>query len=160
MTVAIHRYRPCDRAACASVFFHAVREGTSEFYTENQREAWAPRETPSSGTPDKLLDQWCWVARTDDRVVGFFSMRPDGLLDMAVVLPEVQGQGVADQLYDALLSRAEREGVAGLTVKASHLARRFFTKHGWQVEYAEEFAAHGEIYERVHMSLSLKAPVQ
>lgn len=160
MTFAVHPYRSCDRADCASVFFRSVREGTSEFYNEKQRMAWAPSEMPISGTPDKLLDQWCWVARGDDRIVGFFSMQPDGHLDMAFVLPEVQGRGVADLLYDALLSRADSEGLAKLTVKASHLARRFFKKHGWQVEFAEEFAAHGEIYERFHMSFSLKALAQ
>jgi len=156
MIVTVRPYRSGDRAACASVFFHAVRDGASEFYNEDQRRAWAPSELPTPGTADSLLDQWCWVAQAGGRIIGFFSMEPEGYLDMAFVLPEVKGQGVADLLYDALIARAQTEGLTTLTVKASHLAGRFFAKHGWQIDHAEDFASNGQIFERFHMSRTLK----
>ena len=47
------------------------------------------------------------------------------------------------------------KGLQTLTVHASHLARRFFVKQGWQVEYAEDHPANGQVFERFYMALDL-----
>ncbi len=153
LTVAIRPYRPDDRAACAMVFYRAVRDGAAAFYDAPQREAWAPSPLPDLNDPDKLIDQWCWVAERDAQVVGFMSLDHSGYLDMAFVLPVEMGQGTAGALYDALLAKAHAEGLVRLTVIASHLARRFFARRGWQVDRPEDLAADGQVYEVFHMVL-------
>ena len=150
---AIRSYRAADRNACIKVFYRAVREGTKAFYDQAQRTAWAPTDTPDPDKPDKLLDQWCWVAEAGGTITGFMSLDRQGYLDMAFVLPEVMGNGTAGALYDALLQRARSERFPRLTAHASHLARRFFEKRAWKVDCKEEFAASGQVYERFHMSL-------
>ncbi len=153
----IRAYRADDRAACHHVFYRAVHEGAAAFYDADQRAAWAPSAQPDLSKPDKLLDQWCWIAEgAEGGVIGFMSLRRDGYLDVAFVLPEAQGTGVANALLDALIARARAEGLTRLTVHASHLARRFFAKHGWQVDHAEAHPARGQTLERFAMSLMLK----
>lgn len=154
MTVGIRTYRPEDRAACTRVFYRAVREGAKDFYDADQRAAWAPSPEPDPEDADKLLDQWCWVAERGDSIVGFMSLCHDGYLDMAFVLPEEMGRGTAAALYRPLLAKARAEGLTRLTVIASHLARRFFLKNGWQVERPEDLHADGQVYQVFHMVLA------
>lgn len=155
LTPAVRPYRPEDRAACALVFYRAVREGAAAFYDQAQREAWAPSPEPDWSEPSKLERQWCWVAERGDRIVGFMSLEPSGYLDMAFVLPEEMGRGTATAVYATLLARAHDEGLGRLTVIASHLARRFFARRGWRVDRTEDLHADGQVYEVFHMSLDL-----
>lgn len=153
----IRPYRPEDRAACHDVFYHAVHDGAADFYDAAQRAAWAPSPAPDPATPDKLLDQWAWVAEdAAGKVLGVMSLRPDGYLDLAFVLPQVQGTGVAAALLARLTDRARHEGLTRLTVHASHLARRFLAKHGWSEDFFERHPTRGQVLERYGMSLELK----
>ena len=159
MTLAIRAYEAGDRAAVHTVFYRAVREGAAKFYDAAQRAAWAPSPEPNLALADKLLDQKCWVAvDAGNGIVGFMSLRADGYLDMAFVLPEYQGHGVADALYQDLISNARDAGLSRLTVHASHLARRFFTKHGWRIDAAENHSSRGQVFERFSMSLPITEP--
>ncbi len=155
MSPAIRPYVARDRVDCHKVYYRAVHEGAAEFYTQAQRAAWAPSETPDLSQPNKLLDQWCWVAEAKNGISGFMSLTRNGYLDMAFVMPEAKGTGVADALYAALIELANAESLEILTAHASCLARRFFAKHGWQVDYVEDFPLNGQVFERFHMSLDM-----
>ena len=151
----VRPYAPVDRTACHGVFFRAVHEGAAEHYDAAQRAAWAPDPAPDPGRPDKLLTQWAWVAETAAKdILGFISHRPDGYLDMAFVLPEARGTDVAPALLRALVAKARADGLGRLTTHASHLARRFFGKHGWQVDFAEAVPRNGQTLERFGMSIT------
>ncbi len=155
MTPAVRQYMSGDRAACALVFYRAVREGAAACYNEAQRNAWAPDDKPDLDYPDKLLDQWCWVAERGGQVAGFMSLDRTGYLDMAFVLPEEMGRGTSAVLYDALIAQARSAGLTRLTVVASHLARRFFQKRGWRISWMQNLVADGQVYEVFRMYLDL-----
>lgn len=155
MAPLIRPYRPQDRAAAKRVYFRAIREGTVAVLNEAQREAWAPDDHPDFATPDKLLDQWCWIAEEDGVATGFMSLCPDGLLDMAFVIPEVMGKGTAAALYDALLARARREHLPKLTVVASEFSRQFLLRRSWQIDSAGPELHDGQTYHLTYMSLTL-----
>ena len=154
--ITLRRYRPEDRGTCQTIFFHAVREGASEVYSQAQREAWAPSDWYDPDTPDRLAGQFTWIADVNGAPVGFMSLRADGYLDMAFVLRAWHGRGVADALYEKVAADARDRGLEEMFVDASPLARRFFTKHGWQVDYAENHPARGQVFERFRMSLTLR----
>ena len=150
----IRPYDAADRDAISGVFYRAVHEGSAAFYTEAERAAWAPSPL-ASDRPDKLLDQWAWVAERDGVVTGFISLCPDGELDMLFVLPEVMGDGTAAQLYDTLLHQARAVGLARLTVRASDLSHRFLTRRGWALDGRERLEDAGEVFHLYLMSLNL-----
>jgi putative acetyltransferase len=154
MAPVIRPYRPEDRAAVQRVYHRAIMEGTADHLTLDQRAAWAGSPDPDPDEPDKLLDQWCWVAWEGARATGFMSLCRDGLLDMAFVIPEVMGKGTADALYDALLLKAREKHLPRLTVQASVFSRGFLVKRGWQVdsEGMQEFDGHS--YHLSRMSLA------
>jgi putative acetyltransferase len=103
------------------------------------------------------LDQWCWVAEEDGRMTGFMSLCPDGLLDMAFVIPEVMGKGTAAALYDTLLAKARAVELPRLTVIASPFSQRFLLRRGWQVDREGPEVHDGQTYHLYRMSLTLAA---
>lgn len=151
----IRPYRAGDRAACKGVFFRAVRHGAAGAYPASALAVWAPSPLPDPEQPDKLLDQWAWVAEAEGRITGFMSLRRDGYLDMAFVLPEVMGTGVAGALYEVLIAQARRAGLARLSAHASHLARPFLARRGWQVEAQDAYERDGAVLTRFAMVVVL-----
>ncbi len=155
MAPVIRPYRPEDRAAAKMIYYRAIREGTTDLLDHAQRAAWAPSNQPDWTTPDKLVDQWCWIAEEDGQPTGFMSLCPDGLLDMAFVIPEVMGKGTAAALYDVLLAKARAEALPRLTVVASPFSKRFLLRRGWQVDHEGPEVHDGQTYLLSHMSLTL-----
>ncbi len=150
----IRPYRSEDRAACALIYYRAIMEGTAPRLTGPERLAWARSPEPDLATPDKLLAQWCWIAEQDGHPTGFMSLCPDGLLDMAFVIPEVMGKGTAAALYDVLHARARIEGLLRLTVLASVWSRGFLLKRCWRVDAEGLKEFDGFLYHLAEMSLS------
>lgn len=154
--ITVRPYRPQDRAATASVFFRAVREGAAGVYSEEQRRDWAKSPEPDLTTPDPRAGQDCWVSEEAGSITGFMALDRTGYLDMAFVLPEVMGRGHAQAIYDRLLAHARASGLARLTVHASHYSRRFLEKQSWRLDGTEDFVSSGGVhYERFLMSLDL-----
>lgn len=88
-------------------------------------------------------------------IAGFMSYEPPGELDFAYVRPDCAGKGVAMLLHDALIRRVRDSGVTVLRTSASELARRFFEKHGWKVEFRNDFERHGIPIHNYRMSKEL-----
>ncbi len=159
--LTLRPYHPDDRRAGFDVYFDAVRNGAARAYTPEQRAAWAPRDAYRPETPDKMLDMVAFVAENPDgaeRLEGFMAMEKNGHLDRAFVRPCWMGRGLAQTLYDLLLEWARGAGLTQLTTEASHLARPFFEKNGWQVDAPETITRDGVEIDRFRMSLSLKGP--
>ncbi|WP_147125499.1 GNAT family N-acetyltransferase [Shimia ponticola] len=152
----VRPFQPDDAAACAQVYFRAVRDGAVRYYSDAQRRAWAPETPDSTALGEKLLNAETFVAVRDGEVVGFMSMTRAGHIDLAFVLPDEMGRGTADALYAALLNRAVSLGIAELTVDASHLARSFFLRHGWIAGPAETIIRNEVSLSRTFMSLNLR----
>jgi putative acetyltransferase len=151
----IRPYRPEDRSAAALIYYRAIMEGTVGLIGEPERRAWARSPEPDLEEPDKLLDQWCWIAEEDGQPTGFMSLCHDGLLDMAFVIPEVMGKGTAGALYSVLLARARAERLSRLTVLASPYSRSFLLKQGWVIDSEGMKVFDGHLYHLSEMSLSL-----
>jgi putative acetyltransferase len=71
----IRPYTATDRAAACMVFYRAVRIGAAAHYTADELAAWASTSEPNWDVPDRLLNQWCYVAEEDGHMTGFFSQR-------------------------------------------------------------------------------------
>jgi putative acetyltransferase len=127
----IRRARDADWPAIADIFWRGVREGAAPCYSEAQRRAWLPDRPDPGAFAARLRDQTVWVAEEANRVTGFVTLRADGYLDLAYVLPERRGTGTAGALLAVLENHAAVRGVRHLTVRASDMARPFLARHGW-----------------------------
>ena len=131
MSLTIRAYEPQDAAALARIFYHAVHVGTANYYTVQQRRAWAPQQ-PDAATWVRRLDGLITrVAVEGDAALGFMSARADGYLDLAFVDPNHACRGVGRAVLASLESEMRENGVALLTTEASLAARGFFLRRGW-----------------------------
>lgn len=128
----IRRFRPQDAEATRAVFVEAVLTGAASRYSTAERASWVadPAMPPDWG---KWLDQHItFVAEEERRITGFMMPEASGHLNMAFVLPDRRGKGVADALYAAVLEQAGRMRLPRLHVLASRYTQSFFTRHGWR----------------------------
>lgn len=151
----VRSYQDGDAEPLGQVFHRAVREGATARYDARQVEAWSPQAPSDTKWAERLAAADTVVASEDNRLVGFMSLNPDGYLDLAFVLPDVMGQGVADLLYAVLETRARGRGIVHLTTQASLLAEPFFAKHGWSVSRRQEVEIREAILKNAWMEKEL-----
>lgn len=133
MDTLIRPYRRDDAAATARVFFDSVRCGTAGYYSNEQREAWAPAIPDLSVWQKRLEPQTVFVAERANAVIGFMSLTLDGCIDLAFISPDAIGTGVAYALYEQIRLTATRNGLTRLHAEASRPGRAFFERQGWHV---------------------------
>lgn len=151
----VRRYQPDDASACAALFYRAVHEGAAVAYSPQQREAWAKQVPEAEFWHRRLSNDVCFVAERDGSVAGFMTLEEDGYVGLAYVAPEEMGRGTAAALYAALLNTATCKGLKSLTTEASHLARPFFEKFGWQVVTPQQVERHGVLIPNFKMRCDL-----
>ncbi|MEL7214178.1 MAG: GNAT family N-acetyltransferase [Pseudomonadota bacterium] len=151
----VRRYQLGDASACAVLFYRAVHEGASTAYTEAQRDAWAKDVPQTEYWHRHLSHDICFVAERDGVIAGFMTLEEDGHLGLAYVAPEEMGKGTAAALYAALLNQAVVKHLKSLTTEASHLARPFFEKFGWQVVTPQQVERHGVLIPNFKMRCDL-----
>lgn len=144
LVLTVRFYRPEDAIPLGRVYFRAVRDGASRLYSPEQCAAWAPHAPASAVWRRRLAHGETLVAEQDGAPVGFMSLIPaTGLIDLAYVLPEVMGKGVAPALYALLEGRARASGLDRLGTDASEGARPFFLRHGWKVIARQDLVRDG-----------------
>lgn len=129
----IRKFTDGDATATAQVYFDAVRLGTTEYYDERQRKAWAEKVPDTDVWRERLQSQHSFVAQLDARLVGLMTLDDHGHIDLAFVVPDLIGKGVARALYEKIEAEAVRRGIGRLDTEASYLAQRFFKRQGWSV---------------------------
>jgi putative acetyltransferase len=158
VNVQIRPYHSPEAAALYAVFVEAVQIGAADHYTLAQRLAWAPDQPMPDGWPDRLATPETWVADVDGAIAGFMAVSTAGYIDLAFVRPRWMGRAVAQAVYERIVERAQRADLPCLTTHASHPARHFFARNGWQVDAAEIVDRNGESLTRFAMSLILEDP--
>ena len=151
-------YRPVDADALAQIYFDAVRIGAAPKYSAAALAAWAP-ERPKAAVWAARLKGLITLVASDTAPIGFMSLCPTGLLDLAYVAPEWRGKGVADALHAAILVQAQARALnlPALTTEASLMAHPFFLRMGWQMVAAQTAVRNGVSLENFRMSLALTA---
>ena len=142
-----------EAGTLAQLFWRAVREGHSP-YDEAARAAWAPECPTAEDFAARLTGLETLVAEQDG-LVGFMSLGADGYLDLAFVLPDHRGTGVADRLYSVLEGRARARRQTRLTTHASLMAQPFFARHGWQILAPDPVMRRGVLLDRTVMEKRL-----
>ena len=153
--VTIRPLIPADGAVAADVFFDAVHRGAADFYTLEQRKAWAGDAPNPAAWMRRFQNLSGFVAVRDGVMVGVMSLDSDGYIDLAFVHSQHAGHGIGRLLYTEVEVTAAAKGIALLTTQASIKARPFFARMGWQVDTAQVVVKHGIELNNFKMSKAL-----
>ena len=70
-TIQLRRYRPSDCAGILRLFYDTVHTVNRKDYTEEQVEAWAPREQDQEQWNRSFLEHFTVIAVVEGRIAGF-----------------------------------------------------------------------------------------
>lgn len=144
-----------DMAALGTMIHEAIRVGAAGAYSEEQRAAWSPAPRSASAMAERVAGQVVLVAEDEKGLAGVFTLTKAGLLDLAFVRPDRKGDGLAASLHDAIVERAEADGLERLSVEASHLMRRFLERRGWVLVQTRTVHVNGVALENHRMMRQL-----
>lgn len=125
--------KPEDLPVLARLFRDTVRQINRRDYSARQISAWSGRWRSLLERRDFFDELHTLVAVQDGAVVGYGNITAGGYLDHLYVHKDLQGQGVATALCDALETYALAQGAQILEVHASITARPFFEHRGYRV---------------------------
>lgn len=131
--VHIRPYRQDDAPALFEVFLSAIHLVARQHYTQEQLDAWAPRDLDPQRWRDKMRDIDPFVAERDGQVVGYADLQPDGYIDHFFVSGRHPRQGIGSRLMRHLLARAEARGIGVLTSDVSRTAQPLYERFGFAV---------------------------
>ena len=123
--------REGDAAAICAVHKHSVRKKSSGNYSYEQLEAWI-----GSRRPDQYAwamgegGETMWVARSDQKMVGFASLKGSDL--MAVYTTPEAPKGTGTALLEAVEQEAAMRGVLCLEATAFLNAASFCERNGFK----------------------------
>jgi GNAT superfamily N-acetyltransferase len=127
------RIRPAthaDAAAICAMHIDSIRRSCAKDYTAEQIDAWAGRKLPTDYTHALDIGEAIIVAQSDDRIVGFGSMRANCIRGM-YVSPEFQRRGIGRQLLAELERVAQRGGFENLRLESTFNALAFYLSEGF-----------------------------
>ena len=129
--IQVRLYRKADAQALAHLYFDSVRNGSTRYYSPEQREAWA-RDVPDvTSWAIRLAGTNTFVAVKSNVIAGFMTVDDTGYIDLAFVGSDFIGQGIGSRLYERVQDEAVLRNLPRLHAQASEMAKPFFEKHGW-----------------------------
>ena len=138
-------------AALCALFFDTVHTVCAKDYTEQQCDAWAPREFDCAALCGRLASSYALVAECGGALAGFANLGEDGYFDCLYVSSQMQGRGVATALADAMERRAAQQGASRMVSDVSITARPFFEHRGYRVVQEQTVVRHGVAMTNYHM---------
>ncbi|KAB0442152.1 GNAT family N-acetyltransferase (plasmid) [Lysinibacillus sp. fkY74-1] len=130
----IMKYDEADIEEIVSLFYETVHSVNLKDYSQTELDAWAPKEEKKSkidGWKISLGQNISFVAKINDKVVGFSDMTHSGHLDRLYIHKDYQGQGIAKALVDKLEDEAKKLNLLKIDTDASITAKHFFELRGY-----------------------------
>jgi len=114
----IRPYRAGDLSTLVDLFHETVHAVGAGHYTQDELDAWAPRDLRPEDWAPRLEKNTLLVAEDDGELLGFAELSPAGAVDMLYVHKDAQGRGIASALLAELDSAARKSGLTRLTTTA------------------------------------------
>jgi len=129
--IDIRKFKEGDEEALWSVFYSSIHQVCSGDYSNEQIDAWAPKDIDPSIWINKFRSIKPFVATLEGNVVGYADLQCDGEIDHFFVHGDHQGKGVGTGLMEKIIDSAGSK--EKLFSEVSHTAKPFFEKYGFKV---------------------------
>ena len=99
------KYKDPDIEEIVSLFYETVISVNSKDYSESEIDVWAPKDEKKlkvQSWKKSLSQNITYVAKVNEKIVGFSDLTHSGHLDRLYVHKDYQRQGIATALVDML----------------------------------------------------------
>ncbi|KAA0955421.1 GNAT family N-acetyltransferase [Sporosarcina sp. ANT_H38] len=130
----ITQFNKKDTEEIVHLFYDTVHTINAKDYSKEQLDAWV-----HSADLDSKIESWSkslnenvtYVAKINNKIVGFGDLTNDGVLDRLYVHKNYQRKGIASALLQKLELEALKLHKQGILTYASVTAKPFFESHGY-----------------------------
>ena len=129
----IRRATIADMDEIAQLYRDTILTVNSKDYTKEQIEAWASTYDNQEGWVRRMEEQFFYIAKIENKIVGFASIDKFGYLDLLYVHKDYQKLGIAKKLEAKLEEVARENEVAEISVQSSITAKPFFEHQDYKV---------------------------
>ncbi|WP_391119802.1 GNAT family N-acetyltransferase [Psychrobacillus sp. L3] len=132
----LYKFNTLDTEEIVSLFYETVHSVNSKDYSQSELDAWAPRnekEFKVKSWKESLGQNITYVAKVNNKIVGFSDLTQSRQLDRLYVHKEYQGKGIATALVDMLESQAKKLNLLEIDTEPSITAKPFFEQRGYKV---------------------------
>jgi putative acetyltransferase len=144
-------YHPLDTDAIAAVFRDAILHTGSQVYDAQQVAAWSAYPDDRDEFQQRLSQGITLVAVEHDAIAAFGQLDPPDHISLLYTSSQFARRGCATEIYQRLEAQAIAQHVTRLHTEASHIAKHFFLKMGFQIIEAERVMRRGVEFERFRM---------
>lgn len=131
---ALRPYLPKDVSFLLRMTRGSIAQLAQDEYSPGQIEAWVESFSDEAAFAARLAAGLTVVATIDGFPAGYAMLKGKDEIDLLYVAPGLVRRGVASALVEAIEKLASARGVAKLTVKASDVARPFFSTRGYEAQ--------------------------
>ncbi len=157
-SMKIRDYRDSDHIEIANLVHGAVHSIPHSIYSEKELEAWAPTPINYDYWKNRLASKKPFIAVSDDKIIGFIELEPDGYIDCLYVHNAHQKNGIASRLLQYVQTIAIMNGLKELYVEASKIAMPLFQRNGFELTSTNIISLRGQSFVNYGMRLSPLTP--
>jgi putative acetyltransferase len=156
----IRPFRADDAPKLAEIFYSAIHQIASGYYSNEQIDAWAPKVPAAHRFLARGSDGRILLVATGehDEPIAYGDVEAEGHIDHLFCHPSHAGKGVAGALLQQLQVAAKSRGIECLYVEASEPARGLFLKHGFLELSRNDFELNGVPIHNFRMEKRLAVP--
>lgn len=155
----ITKFKETDTEEIVTLFYETVHSVNSKDYSQAELDAWAPideKESKMKSWKESLGQNITFVAKINDKVVGFSDLTQTGYLDRLFVHKDYQRQGIATALVDMLESEAKKLNLLEIDVDASITAKPFLEHRGYNIVCSQTVERKGVKLTNYKMVIKIK----
>ncbi|MCD8029065.1 MAG: GNAT family N-acetyltransferase [Erysipelotrichaceae bacterium] len=127
----IRLYQPSDLEEVMHLFYDNVHSVCAKDYTNEQLDAWAPKEANVYRWESSLNKNHTLVVIDNNHIIGFGNIGQTGYLDRLYVDCQYLHQGVGSLILDHLEKYAAAKGNTHMNTQASITSKPFFEARGY-----------------------------
>ncbi len=113
------------------LIYETVHHVCRDDYTEKELFAWAPEKFDVIKFRQALDGCYNTVMKDKNKIVGFFSMEPDGYINRVYTHKDYLKKGIAAELLKDAEEWAKNNGIYELRLDSSKTAENFYIKMGF-----------------------------
>lgn len=143
-----------DANSIKEIFRTTVQKVNAKDYSKNQVEVWS--NVADEFDWSTLYDtQKIWVVENEKEIMGFSTLKADGLLNLMYVHYNYQAVGVATLLENAVNEEAIIQKISKVWASVSITARPFFKSKGYKIVRYETKEKNGATFENAIMEKAI-----